>query len=358
MSTGHRGSPLVLAAALAIATIYIYLPAIVTGEFVYEDNSAIVQTVVEAHVPLALWRTRGVTRLSYRIDNWIGHGEPWAFHLTNVLLHLLNGLLVFLLVRRIGVGWTIAWLAVACFLLHPLQTEAVAYGAGRTELLSTAFVLAASLLAWHAPLRGWRVGLSGLCLLAGLSAKESSIAIVGCWIVYAAIFEPSWLTHRAVQWTLGCVLAVVAVFAVGVFRLDHFAQADLGRVEYAGLQAVALWRYLALVVWPVGLSIDHDFSHVTYGWRIAALVAAWMLAFIPFALSWSIADGDTRSTGRLWDCAAALPIVAFACAWIVAALVPRFLMRIPEVLNEHQMYLPMVGVSLLVGLALGPRNED
>jgi hypothetical protein len=66
------------------------------------------------------------------------------------------------------------------------------------------------------------------------------------------------------------------------------------------------------------------------------------------------ANGDTGAVGRLWDDSPRLKALAWGTVWVLIALAPRFVMRIPEVLNEHQMYLPMVGISFTLGALLRP----
>ena len=88
----------------------------------------------ELYIPL--------TFISYQIDYKLSGTNPFAYHLTSLLLHILNALLVawlaFLLIRH-------RWIALLCgllFLLHPLHTEAVEWASGRKDVLSTAFFLA------------------------------------------------------------------------------------------------------------------------------------------------------------------------------------------------------------------------
>ena len=67
--------------------------------------------------------------------------KPWGHHLTSMLLHALNTMLVFLLLRRMtGATWR-SLLVAALFGLHPLRVESVAWVAERKDVLSTCFGL-------------------------------------------------------------------------------------------------------------------------------------------------------------------------------------------------------------------------
>ena len=79
-----------------------------------------------------------------------GLQDTFGYHFVNVVLHFLNGILVFLAVRKL-MSWAsvekwlstvLAIFAGGLFLLHPLQTESVSYVASRSETLSVFFVLA------------------------------------------------------------------------------------------------------------------------------------------------------------------------------------------------------------------------
>ena len=98
-----------------------------------------------------------------------------------MLLHVVNTLLLITLARRSGVSETAALLAAAGFALHPVQTEAVAYVSGRTDLLMTTGALASCtiLLGPGAPLaRG--IAAAGAGAVAMLS-KETGYALLLLW---------------------------------------------------------------------------------------------------------------------------------------------------------------------------------
>jgi tetratricopeptide (TPR) repeat protein len=89
-------------------------------------------------------KPRVLTMLSFALNWEIAPGSSAAFHVVNLLLHLANAVLVFLVCRSLlgpAVTPVIAMLAGMLFAIHPLNTESVDYVVGRAGLLSTFFVL-------------------------------------------------------------------------------------------------------------------------------------------------------------------------------------------------------------------------
>ena len=89
------------------------------------------------YVPL-LW-------LSYLADNAIfgaSSASPWGYHLTNVLLHATNAILLFISLRLCTRRTLPALLAAAFWAIHPLRVESVAWVTERKDTLSTFFALA------------------------------------------------------------------------------------------------------------------------------------------------------------------------------------------------------------------------
>jgi protein O-mannosyl-transferase len=91
----------------------------------------------------AIWHP--LTVLSHMVDFEVYGLRPWGHHLTNVLLHAVNTVLVFVVFRRMtGACWQCLVLALL-FALHPLRVESVAWVAERKDVLSTLFGLLAML---------------------------------------------------------------------------------------------------------------------------------------------------------------------------------------------------------------------
>jgi hypothetical protein len=84
-----------------------------------------------------------LTWFSHMLDCQIYGLRPWGHHLTSILLHSINVALLFLVLRRMtGAPWRSFFVA-ACFGLHPLRVESVAWVSERKDVLSTFFFLLA-----------------------------------------------------------------------------------------------------------------------------------------------------------------------------------------------------------------------
>jgi len=148
--TCHPLAPLLLVITVIVA---IYYPALYSG-FHSVDDTGIVAFYTSSP-PLAHLLTPGnsfyyrpVVELSFFLDNLLWNMEPAVLHLENLLLHCMNSMLIFVLVRRVTAGNETVWspcglLAALLFAVHPVMVEAVAWIAGRTDLLLTLFSLSA-----------------------------------------------------------------------------------------------------------------------------------------------------------------------------------------------------------------------
>jgi tetratricopeptide (TPR) repeat protein len=141
-----------LAALLALVTIGLYWPA-TSHDFVnYDDNLYVTENphvqgglswegIKWAFVNPVNSNWHPLTVLSHMLDCQLFGLNPWGHHLTSVLLHALNTVLVFVLLQRLtGALWRSALVA-ALFGLHPLHVESVAWVAERKDVLSTCFGL-------------------------------------------------------------------------------------------------------------------------------------------------------------------------------------------------------------------------
>lgn len=254
----------------------------------------------------------------WRLAWWVGGGLPWAFHGFVLSLHLLNGLLLWWLVRsRIGaIG---SWLTATLFLLHPLNSEAVAYVSGGIEVLLTSFALATVILWWYGGRFGLLLGSLTLWLAIGLKFSAWPLVMVLPLVV-------GLLRH----WPLRRVaMGGGIVGAMAITLLWHrLPQLGLGWPMVSDLARVtnALWRYLLLVVWPFGFSIEHDWTSDPW----VGLLTGGLTAISGVVCWW----------WRLF----------WAWGVIVGLILPRALIPGAPSLTEHHTYLPFLAIWVSVGV--------
>lgn len=269
----------------------------------------------------------------YTAAHWWG-GMP-ASHDVIVLLHGLNGLLVYGLVRRVW-GVPTALLTLALFWLHPLQTEAVVYLTGSREVVLTSWALLAVTLGLvtHRVGRWLAWPAAGVCLGLAVAVKWSGIVAL---LVVPSVWvwgHPGLLTRRR---ALGLAVGVLgALWAVAPWQL--LGRHSVNPVLFAGQSAYALGAYLGLTVWPSGLALLHDWEQVA---RVPSLIALALLIIVWTGLAWAV---RRSSEGRL------------GLVWVTGALAPRLLVPQPgveaQVVTEHHLYLPWIAVWVVLAIWL------
>jgi hypothetical protein len=308
------------AVVLLILTAALYAPTLGYG-FIYEDRNDLQTFARSWQDSLSTWAwkpARSLTELSFAL----GGTSPQAAHAGNVLIHLLNGGLLYGLASACLRPWP-ATIALGVFLLHPLQVESVAYVSNRADLLATAAVLVG---VW-ATLRS-RWGLVALACVAAFLAKETAIvaAPLVAWFAY-------WRGVRVPRAAV-VIAAVLSVPPITYLLLTYPLLFDL---QNALTPVAQLTRLLLLVVWPVGLTIDHDWNWITT-MPLSLVAGLWAGAI---ALAWSY-----RSS---W--------FALAVGWCLIVIAPRTVVSLVEGLHEHHLYVCLVPLSLLIGAVFGAESD-
>lgn len=166
---------------------------------------------------------RPLVTLAFEIDKYVGGLQESFMHLVNILLHTLNVILIFLLARRFAIivgseGNLLPFLSSALFCLHPLNTEAVNWITGRTDLLAGTFVFSSLLFMLKALERRsllWG-GAGAISLLGGALCKETALFLLP-GIFFLLVWRPS---AARVVWTgRWLILALCTGSVLGYFAL-------------------------------------------------------------------------------------------------------------------------------------------
>jgi tetratricopeptide (TPR) repeat protein len=148
-----RVKTLLLLSAILLLTITVYSNSINNGFVKWDDNENVYENISIRQLNVTNIKTyftkpllsmyTPLVYISYAIDYKIGGLDPWIFHLTNLLLHMLNTALLFFIVRQFTQRVEIAVIVSLFFAVHPLNTGAVAPASTRSALLYSLFYLAA-----------------------------------------------------------------------------------------------------------------------------------------------------------------------------------------------------------------------
>ncbi len=295
-----------------------------------------------------------LTWISLMIDREVFGIGAWGFHLTNVLLHVVNVILVFLLFQRTtGNRFPSAFVAML-FAIHPIHVESVAWISERKDVLSACFWLLTS----HAyvsytrkPAGAGRVGcylLVALLFALGLTAKQMLVTLP--FVLFLMDF---WPLRRFRGPGLRSVWVAIAekipllLLAIGASLVVFAVQSKTGAVKSFEEFTVAgrMWNaihayvaYLGMFLYPVHLAVFYPHPEEALGLAekagsIGVLVA---LTFIGLRL------------------ARTQPYVIVGWLWFVGTLVPVIgLVQVGlQARADRYMYIPSLGVSIMIAWCL------
>ena len=278
-------SPVTYIILVVASTIIAYGPAI-RGEFVWDDALYLRDNpFIKATDGLQrFWLTTEFTDY-YALSNtsfwleWRLWGEhPTGYHITNILLHALNALLLWRLLQQLKVRGA-KWAGLA-FALHPVNVMSVAWISERKNVLSVLFALLTVLayLRWQdLNLRRWYWGAVGCFMLALLSKT----AVVMLPVVLLLIVGWRRGTIKRADWLSGVPFFVLSL-GMGLvtmwFEQHHGIRAEivqtgsfLARLAGAGC---VVWFYLGKALWPIGLNVIYPRCDFAVGTAAAFLPLA------------------------------------------------------------------------------------
>jgi len=357
----RRAAPLLL---LLIATVVAFAPAL-DGAFVWDDEDVIVTSpLVNGPLGPALTKPfagaaergywRPLVTMSFWANRWAGGLEPWHFHLTNVVLHVLVVVVAYFAFRAALPNRPFATTSAALlFAVHPANTESVAWVVGRTGLMACLFALP-SVVAGVAYLRQGRsflLGVAATFFVLALWCKENAVIVPALTIVAWAIEPDRLATDRRRLAVFFVVLTTVASawlgarwYVLGAFRPEG-ASAYLGRrsvLERLPVAAAVVGRYVAMALAPVDLlpcyggeALPARFDPTDRGFLVLTALTG-MVALVAVSV-------------RRRE-----PAAAAGLCWFLVALAPvsHLFVTLNFTVAARCLYLPLAGLALAVGIAL------
>jgi protein O-mannosyl-transferase len=331
------------AALLAAAAVLLYLRTC-SFDLTYLDDKSLIVAQAAWLTRLGNWLQvfersyfgsphdtyyRPIVNLSLLLDATSGGMRPFGFHLTNTLLHAVNCVLLLRLLTRLGFGLSLALAGAVVFAVHPVQVASIAWIPGRNDLLLVSFALLSALSLPRARQRfeAWATLTHLACFTLALFTKETAVVLPILFILVLAlrdnlrsVLRQPWILFGWGVAVAGYLLARSAV----VILPDGYAAERWGVMS-------AHWPLLLVdtgkLVFPSGLQVLGDPNDTPLGPGAMASAIA--------VVAVSLVRGKHRRMLALAGAFVLLP-------WLASLPGTRY------VLLDNRLYLPMVGLAILV----------
>ena len=278
---------------------------------------------------------RPVVLTSYAVNYALDGLAVRGYRAMNIAIHVLNAVLVLSLVRRLYPSPTVAWVASIFFAFHPLAVETVHYVSCRSESLMALGALSAvwSYVRWS-EIQSERMFLIFSVLAFTFSLLSKS---VGC-VVLALMPLCDWLLGRPILERLRGHLVHWIFFGLYLFMSKQIVGKALGSPvrsfdEQVWTQIKANLYYVWLAFIPVDLSAEHQF----------------FVSQSPLEAVVLLSGLCVLSIGILFLMQASRPSI-FGLGWWTIALIPASAVPLIVLVNEHRIYLALVGGGIVFGV--------
>ena len=312
------------------------------NDYVYEQphiiNGLSAQSVAWAftHVHADNWHP--LTSISHMLDCQIYGLQPWGHHLTNILLHALAAMLLFLALLRltstpdarlsISNIWPCAFVA-ALFAIHPLRAESVAWVSERKDVLSGVFFML-TLFAYARYVQSDRHRTRNyilvlICFALGLLCKPTLVTIpfvlllLDYWPLQRWQTSPIGQAGVSSRWSVvsGLVIEKLPLFALSAAscvatmiaqRRVIEASVQMNLIERANNAFVSYVAYVGEMFWPSHLSISHPYAegYQNLPLALASLLLLLIISVLCFRLRKS---HPFLLTGWLWYIGVLVPMI-------------------------------------------------
>lgn len=369
----YRFTGLAFALGIAIALTVVYWAGLAGGFFF--DDSPNLLVVPGLRMDKLTWDAvmqawdsgtagplgRPFAMLTFAL-NYYGQGfDPFAFKLTNLLIHALCGILIYVLAHELlktnsfagrvtaQTSKRAATVVAAFWLLHPIQLLAVLYVVQRMTSLAALFLLAAFYLhIWGRSNHGSRalVALAASWLVLwplSILSKETGVifpVFVLAWELLIRWHAARQLDRFALLFIAAAVVAVgtIAIYTLGpssAWLWSGYAMRDFTLIDRLYTEGRVLWFYIGLILFPRlgAFGLYHDDLALS-----TSLLSPWttlpsLIGLIAIVVAIIL----------LRKCS---PLVAFGLAWFLIGHSLESTVLPLEIAHEHRNYLPLFGLLL------------
>jgi len=319
------------------------------GEFVWDDSFLIVNNplikdfknlakIFSAEILPSTGYYRPLQITSYLLDYHLYHLNPAGYHLTNILLHLFNSVLVLIILYHCSKNIFISFSTSLFFLTAPFHTEAVTFISARADLLLAFFLL----FSFYFYIKE-KYFFSLLFFSGALFSKEVALIFPFLLIFYDLCFQKGLIKKKRIY--LFFFLEAVIYLTIHIFIFPNSYSA----ISLRFLPSLNLfWRllaffkslfiYLGIILFPVDLHMERRL-----------IFKKDFFLFLPYIIFFLILAGIFylifRYTKRK-------RLLLFALGWFFIFLLPQSSFFLPYLIAEHFLYLPSIGFFLSISILL------
>lgn len=356
---------------LLAATWFIYQPAI-SGPFLLDDfdNLGALDVGVVDSDTLQQYLDKGkagplgrpIAKLSFLLDDNAWPSSPENFKRTNLYIHLLIGVILFIALRLLArqllnrnqSDW-FALLVTALFLVHPIQVSTVMYVVQRMTQLSALFVLLGVVFHLYVRSRIDHLQIKHLLLLSlnlvvftllAAFSKESGVLLpVFLLVIEVTIFSSKSSSVLFLWWRRVCLQlpTIILLVYLSYFPkwMGSYAGRDFTLLERLLTQPVILWDYIGSIISMrvSGLGLFQD-DYPIYSTFFEPVVLVSVIGLV-FCFAWAV------------KCRRKYPLVSFGILWFLAGHILESTTVSLELYFEHRNYLLIIGPLIVVFSILG-----
>ena len=344
-----RTKLLLVAFLLVVAIVIVYFPALHYDFIGLDDDELVVR-----NPDIKIWNLNRIehlvsrhyitlyipaTMLSYAIDYQIWHLTPFGFRFTNLVIHFLNALLVFYLLRLIQKNFVIALAVSLIFALHPVQIESVIWIGERKNVLSAFFFLLCVMSYWKAARsdtaqeRKRLLVTLGLFLLGLLSKPSTVIFFLIVFLINHFFFNGQHYFRKRYWFYGGLLVLSLLVTGMTIFgtatEVEKYSFHGNSYLSNLFVMSTVFWKYWMLLLFPYGQNILY--LSPIYTSLLAQPVFLSILGLTLFLLLLWIMR--RRGNATFWF------------SWFVIGLLPmsNLIAPLPSIMNDRYLYIPIIG---------------
>lgn len=295
------------------------------------DSSNIINLFTKTYFSISKETTyRPLVTLSYFMDQHVWGLNPLGFHLTNLLLHLTNVLLVYLLFQRLCRSDLVAIASTALYSVQPVLTDAINSVGFREDLLATIFVLLSTLFY----VRG-NLAVSILSYGMALLSKESAFPLPLILIAYDYLYRQQLTPKKYLWYFLIAGLYLYMRFFLLYNPVEDTLSTKVPLLMRLASIPIAMFYYIKLLLFPISLLSNYP----SFDFLLRPAVSVYLIVAMSFAIFMGLIKIGAINRTAL-----------FGICWFTLTLLP--VLNIVPIINpfaERFLYLPTIGFMLFIG---------